>query len=272
MTRFIPRGQSRVQGEHDRAFDRPWYDYLRNLGVDLDSLQSDVATNTAHTSSAYGHGWTALTDQAIATGSNSIAHGLSTTPTEVMMVKDLAPASFVDATHNRVGGTQSLTTSTAIIEIDTEYSDWLGDFDTSTYLFTAPHTGVYFVETALTATTVASGRAIVANVTGSSIGTRWFTGIPSSFSTNVLGSAQLMLGLTAGETLGMYGYVTASTEVVASGSDETRFVVRSDDSWTMGTHDATNITIHSARARTMFFLGEVTRWVGETSKTLCKTL
>lgn len=258
--RFIPRGESQalapIRGPSGRQpFDRPWYRFLRQLGIDLDSVTTDLATHEALTDSA--HGWTALTDQAITTGANSIAHGLSTTPTQVMMVKDLAPPCMVEAYNDDSGGAQSIGTggSETTVELNAEGLDVSGDFDTTTYTLTVPHTGRYFVSWRLALTGFASGQWMYGRLAPSS-STGLFGDFEHGSLNNLISSSgSAWISLTAAETVTLEAYQTSgSSQNVRAGLDDTRLHVRSDDSWSMGTHDATNITIYSARARTMSFL------------------
>lgn len=194
-----------------------------------------------------GHAVTAT----LSVGSNSIAHGLGSTPSYVLPIKDEAPPVFVEAYHNAVGGTQTCAGST-IIEVDTETTDWGGDFNTGTYTFAAPHAGIYTCEAAVTLTAVADAAQVATYLSCSVLGTRWFGSHAQGASSNVAQGSALLLNLSSAETVQLGCYSTSSN-TVRTGLDETRMLVSSDDAWSEGVHDSTNLTIWSKRARTITF-------------------
>lgn len=214
-------------------------------------FDAHVINYDAHVADLYAHGWTVLTDKAIVTGTNSIAHGLGSKPTQVVPIKDLAVPCFVEV--YRSAALNLVNSVLTVIPFDTEVHDWGGIH--SAGVVTLPHTGIYaldancYINSALTAGTLTYTR-----FSGSASGNFHGSYIREPGGTHMVGQAENP-SLISGETMSWSVYQSgAAPAAIRTGRDDIRMTIRSDDNWSEGVHDATNLTIWSARTRTMSFL------------------
>lgn len=250
--RFIPRAHSPIVTDAQAPIDQTWYRYLRSLGLDLDGAQADIVTvagNLAtHEATIPPHGIVEVADVALVTGSNTVAHGLGRTPVGWAVVADDALPVYVSAYANAVQNV----TGTATIQLNAELADWRGNFNTSTYTFTAPHAGLYLADAALNFDSVAADVYVYGALVCSALGTRSF-GETSGRGDAIRFASCMILLLAKDETVYMQGMVESGTEGTGKDSDDVRLVIRSDESLTIGAADATNLTVYSARSRTASF-------------------
>lgn len=272
MSRHLPKALAGVLAGAAQPFSRHWYEFFRHIGIDLqalsnshDALRSEFntvegehdaldASVAAHIADLYGHGWTVLADKAIGVGETSIAHGLGSKPTDVIPIKDLAPQVYVQAHRSAA---YSLTVGDKDMIWEVEDYDWGGNYSTSTGVFTAPHTGLYRVTPAIFVTSVVDGKRFLVRtyVDGSQVRLNDAKIASSTGATNLALGRPQDIRLTANEAL---KFVVNNGDTAArttpTNSDQDFLTIRSDDSWSEGTHDATNLKIWSARTRTMSFL------------------
>lgn len=193
-----------------------------------------------------------LWEATLVVGLNTIAHGLGRTP-KVWAVADVAPQVYVEAYHDAVGGAQTVATGTdTTVKLDSETVDWGGNFNAATYTFTAPHAGLYFCSGVVTIKALDDGARLNSWLQFSTLGTRFAAVAASGAAVNMRHPVQDIVNLAASETCVMRVNHNASGGLnIREGVDDTRLVIRSDQSLDQGTHDSTNIYIYSARTRTV---------------------
>jgi hypothetical protein len=196
-------------------------------------------------------------------GSNTVAHGLGRVPVGWITVADDAVPILVAAHKN--SSPQSVTQSEATGSFSaalcqTELYDTGADFNNTTGVFTAPHSGWYVfdgmvgLETALTdAATIAGG---------------WYDGTNTILTASTTQDGSVASGTGFQRfTLAHAMYLAASTTIYpfvwhnsaaarnipAGYAAGCRISIRSDDAMAVTAVDATNLTIYSARARTASF-------------------
>lgn len=219
-----------------QSLDPRWHRWLRN-----------------HAEDKYAHGWSLLSDKAIGVGQTSIAHGLGSTPTEVIMVSDDArPVSL----RYSLSADQALTSGTNTIELDTKLFDLGDDFDVVNHRCVAPHTGIYraTLNTALSA--FPTGHAISGLAHWSAdFDYVFILDNNSGVSVYANSSNSASRVIDEGQAIEFSYSTTATTGNLRGALAGMCFgQLESDDKWSFGTHNATEINVWSARERTMSFL------------------
>jgi hypothetical protein len=228
-------------------FSQAWYRFLRQLGIDADDAVSFLASHPA----SFPHTGRIAGPFALVTGVNTKAHGLGRDPVGCVVVADDARPVRLSVYRN---GALTLT-SAAVIPVAHDVETYNDGADFSAGALTLPHTGRYRVESALWFAAGASGdrcylaarldSAVVA--AGSRIAAVSAANTGCSIACYVSGTAEQVLDVSAQPNS------TGASMACVTGATLTWLTIESDDALCVSSHDATNLTIHSARARNASF-------------------
>jgi len=195
-----------------------------------------------------------LEDVALVTGANQIEHKLGRTMRGWQVVRDDARPVFVRAYHNAVGGAQTLVAATVTkVKLDVKVADWGNDFDVSNYIFTTPHAGIYYVDGSVTLGTVADTVQMVSWLGINPGGERNLGGHKQGGASLATQATGVVWFVAKAVQMSLWTYVSSGTPSVYTGEDETRMVVRSDESLTEApsTDASKYLNLYSARSRTV---------------------
>lgn len=162
------------------------------------------------------------------TGADSLAGDFSDGVIDQAVIdKSTLPAFSATMSSSQAGATGDGTAAT--VQFDTEISDQGSDFNTSTYTFTAPETGIYAFTVALRMDSI-----VVANTTGqvrlvTSNRNYTYVFVTNGYSGNGLGkeNTALCVDMDAGDTayieLVVAGNASANVEIDAGGGEQSFF-------------------------------------------------